>query len=152
MARGRGGATLLIMTMMVIVMMMMMVTVMVMMMAGGGCLVGYHGRGCLHRLGRFSPRHDPLVAVIVPSGWCDRAGSGDGNGGSADCVRGGGGCFVGGGGWSQAETIATPRRDRRYLAHTRGRPYVAEVNRGTGISETINRISIDQRHVNAYTR
>lgn len=125
------------------VMMVMMMTVMVVMMAGGGCLVGYHGRGCLHRLGRFSPRYDPLVAVIVPSGWCNGAGSGDGNGGSAGRVRAGGGgsggCLVGGGGWSQAETIATPRRDRGYLAHARGRAYVAEVNRGTGVSSNLHR-------------
>lgn len=115
-------------------MMMTMVMVTVVVMAGGGRLVGYHSRGCLHMLGRFSPRYD-LRGGVVGGG-----GGGDGNGGSAGGAGGGGGCVVAvaGGGWSQAETFATPRRGGGYFSHPRSRTYVAEVNRGTGISERTN--------------
>ena len=125
MAGGGGCAALMMMTM-------MMVTVVV--MAGGGRLVGDHSRGCLHMLGRFSPRYD-LRGGVVGGG-----GGGDGNGGSAGGAGGGGGCVVAvaGGGWSQAETFATPRRGGGYFSHPRSRTYVAEVNRGTGISGKTN--------------
>ena len=125
-ARGGGRAAW-----MMVMMMMMMVVVTVVVMAGGGCLVGDHRRGCLHVLGRFSPRYDLRGCVVGGGG-----GSGDGNGGDAGGARGGGSCVVAvaGGGWSQAETFATPRRGGGYFSHPRSRTYVAEVNRGTRTS------------------
>lgn len=128
MARSGGCAALM--------MMLMMVVVTVVVMAGGGCLVGDHRRGCLHVLGRFSPRYDLRGGVVGGGG-----GSGDGNGGNASGAGGGGSCVVAvaGGGWSQAETFATPRRGGGYFSHPRSRTYVAEVNRGTRTSgKTIN--------------
>ena len=82
-------------------------------MAGGGCLlVGDHRRGCLHVLGRFSPRCN----LRDGGGAAGRGGGGNSCSSRAWAAGGGGGtgsaaAVAAGGGWSRGETFATtPRR------------------------------------------
>jgi len=113
MASRAGRVTMMPMMMVMMVVMMAMVIV----MAGGGrLLVGDHRRGCLHVLGRFSPRYnlwDGGGAAVEGGG-----GGGGSCGGRARAAGGGGGTdtaaaavAAAGGGWSRGETFATtPRR------------------------------------------